>query len=169
MGRLSVARSHPISPTNLPNNRTSIKSTISSPVPSSTSSPSTPRGKPSGSSPLGYRENGPDRLSKPCLSQVSPTGSKGTLRSTTSGKSPLQQRVSFQDDEKANEAENDEEEAVEETSRNASVYLNRSKGLKVQSLRYVKTTVGRSVMEITQTFLIPQNKNASDGCVNGTI
>ncbi|XP_032680844.1 rabphilin-3A [Odontomachus brunneus] len=146
VGRLSVTRGHPISPTNLPSNRTSVKSTVSSPVPSSTSSPSTPRGKPSGSSPLGYRENGPDKLNKSCLSQISPTGSKGTLRSTASGKSPLQQRVSFVDDEKMNEAENDEGEAVEETSRNASIYLNRSKGLKVQSLR-IKTPAAATSTE----------------------
>lgn len=141
-----MARGHPISPTNLPSSRTPTKSTISSPVPSSTSTPSTPRGKPSGSSPLAYRENGSDRLNKPCLSQggqVSPTGSKGTLRSTASGKSSLQQRVSFVDDEKTDEAEDNEEETVEETSKNAPVYLNRSKGLKVQSLRYVTHTTRR--------------------------
>lgn len=153
-----MTRPHPISPTNLPSTRTPTKSTISSPVPSSTSSPSTPRGKPSGSSPLGYRENGPDRLSKSCLSQggqLSPTGSKGTLRSTASGRSPLQQRVSFVDDEKTNEVENDEEGTVEEASRNASIYLNRSKGSKVQSLRYVKTTTSELEMKVMQTDLTP--------------
>lgn len=114
-----------------PNTRTSTKSTS----PSSTSSSSTPRGKLSGG---GYRENGSDRLTKRSQGgQLSPTGSKGTLRS--SGRSPLQQRVSFVDDEKVSEAEDDREEAVEEAGRNASVYLIRSKGPKVQSLRYVRT------------------------------
>ncbi|XP_014478223.1 PREDICTED: rabphilin-3A-like isoform X2 [Dinoponera quadriceps] len=170
-GGLSMARGRPISPTNLPCNRTPIKSTISSPVPSSISSPSTPRGKPSGSSPLGHRENGPDRLSKPCLSQggqLSPTGSKGTLRSTASGRSPLQQRVSFVDDEKDNEAEVDlQEEAVEEASKNVPVHLNRSKGPKVQSLRIRTPTATTSVEQSRETdwhLEVNAERDASKPC-----
>ncbi|XP_025162069.1 rabphilin-3A isoform X3 [Harpegnathos saltator] len=170
-GRLSMTRGHPISPTNLPNNRTPTKSTISSPVPSNTSStPSTPRGKSSGSSPSGYRENGPDRLNKPCLSQggqLSPTGSKGTLRSSVSGRSPLQQRVSFVDDEKTNEAENDEVEAVEESSKNTSIYLSRSRGPKIQSLRVktpLTTTSAEQVREENKHLEINAERNGNKSC-----
>ncbi|XP_024881722.1 uncharacterized protein LOC112460971 isoform X2 [Temnothorax curvispinosus] len=140
--RLAVTRGH--SPTNLSSNRdsTSTKLTISSPA-TSTSSPRSPRGRPNGLSPSGYREDASsDRLDKSCLSiasqcsRLSPTGSISTPRSRASGKSPnepqVEQRVSFEnifvDDEKANEADEDEEEDTEETRKDASTSLDRSKG-----------------------------------------
>lgn len=139
--RLAVARGH--SPTNLSSNRenTPTKMTISSPA-TSTSSQRSARGRPNGLSPSGYREDtSSDRLDKSCLSiasqcsRLSPTGSISTPRSRASGKSPnelqVEQRVSFEnifvDDERANEADDDEED-TEETRKDASTSLDRSKG-----------------------------------------
>ncbi|XP_029158180.1 uncharacterized protein LOC114930547 isoform X3 [Nylanderia fulva] len=144
--RLAVNRGH--SPTNLSSNResTPTKLTISSPA-TSTPSPKSPRGRPNGLSP-GYRDDaGSDRLDKSCLSiasqcsRLSPTGSIGTPRSKTSGKSPssqTEQHVSFEDifvdDEKANEADDDEEENSENAStpKDASTSLDRSKGTQTE-------------------------------------
>ncbi|XP_011873883.1 PREDICTED: rabphilin-1 isoform X3 [Vollenhovia emeryi] len=139
--RLVITRGH--SPTNLSSNResTPTKLTISSPA-TSTSSPRSPRGRPNGLSPSGYREDASsDRLDKSCLSiasqcsRLSPTGSIGTFRSRASGRSPneqVEQRVSFEDilvdDEKANEADDDEEEDTEGARKEASTSLDRSKG-----------------------------------------
>lgn len=159
MRRLAVNRGHSISPTNPSNtNResTPTKLTISSPA-TSTPSPKSPRGRPNGLSPSGYHEDAvSDRLDKSCLSiasqcsRLSPTGSIGTPRTKTSGRSPsgkspsglqTEQRVSFEDifvdDEKANEADDDDEEDSENSStpKNATTTLDRSKATQVQSLR----------------------------------
>ncbi|XP_018395495.1 PREDICTED: rabphilin-1 isoform X3 [Cyphomyrmex costatus] len=145
--RLAVARGH--SPTNLSSNResTPTKLTISSPA-TSTSSSKSPRGRPNGLSPSGYRDDASsDRLDKSCLSiasqcsRISPTGSISTPRSRASGKSSnelqVEQRVSFEDilvdDEKANEADDDEEEDTEENRKDASTSLDRSKGSQTKS------------------------------------
>lgn len=150
--RLAVIRGRSVSPTNLSSNRegTPTKLTVSSPIGTAASSPKSPRGRPNGLSPSGYREdNSSDRLDKSCLSIVSqcshlsPTGSIGTSRSRASGKSPnglqVEPRVSFEnifvDDEKANEADDDEDEDVEQARKDS---LDRSKGSQVQSLRYVR-------------------------------
>ncbi|XP_039313455.1 uncharacterized protein LOC105207601 isoform X1 [Solenopsis invicta] len=144
--RLTVARGH--SPTNLSSNResTPTKLTISSPA-TSTSSPRSLRGRPNGLSSSGYREDASsDKLDKSCLSiasqcsRLSPTGSISP-RSRASGKSPnelqVEQRVSFEDifvdDERANEADDDEEEDVQETRKDASTSIDRSKGSQTKS------------------------------------
>ncbi|XP_011268190.1 rabphilin-3A isoform X2 [Camponotus floridanus] len=148
--RLAVTRGHSISPTNLSSNRegTPTKLTVSSPA-TSTSSPKSPRGRPNGLSPSGYREDaGSDRLDKSCLSiasqcsRLSPTGSISTPRSRTSGRSPsglqTEQHVSFEnifvDDEKANEADDDEEEDSENSSnlKDATTSLDRSKSTQTE-------------------------------------
>ncbi|XP_070161840.1 rabphilin-3A isoform X2 [Polyergus mexicanus] len=156
MRRLAVNRGHSISPTNPSStNResTPTKLTVSSPA-SSTPSPKSPRGRPNGLSPSGYREDaGSDRLDKSCLSivsqcsRLSPTGSIGTPRSRTSGRSPsgrspsglqTEQRVSFEDmfvdDEKANEADDDEEGDSENstTPKDVSITLDRSKSTQTE-------------------------------------
>ncbi|XP_072747762.1 uncharacterized protein [Anoplolepis gracilipes] len=150
--RLAVTRGHSISPTNLSSNRegTPTKLTVSSPA-TSTSSPKSPRGRPNGLSPSGYRDDaGSDRLDKSCLSitsqcsRLSPTGSISTPRSRTSGRSPsglqAEQHVSFEDifvdDEKANEADDDEEEGSENSStlKDASTSLDRSKSTQTEDV-----------------------------------
>ncbi|XP_011268185.1 rabphilin-3A isoform X1 [Camponotus floridanus] len=165
--RLAVTRGHSISPTNLSSNRegTPTKLTVSSPA-TSTSSPKSPRGRPNGLSPSGYREDaGSDRLDKSCLSiasqcsRLSPTGSISTPRSRTSGRSPsglqTEQHVSFEnifvDDEKANEADDDEEEDSENSSnlKDATTSLDRSKSTQVQSLRLKTPTITMSPMTPT--------------------
>ncbi|XP_070161836.1 rabphilin-3A isoform X1 [Polyergus mexicanus] len=175
MRRLAVNRGHSISPTNPSStNResTPTKLTVSSPA-SSTPSPKSPRGRPNGLSPSGYREDaGSDRLDKSCLSivsqcsRLSPTGSIGTPRSRTSGRSPsgrspsglqTEQRVSFEDmfvdDEKANEADDDEEGDSENstTPKDVSITLDRSKSTQVQSLRLKTPTITTSPVTMTPT------------------
>ncbi|KYQ60372.1 Double C2-like domain-containing protein beta [Trachymyrmex zeteki] len=175
--RLAVARGH--SPTNLSSNResTPTKLTISSSAPS-TSSPKSPRGRPNGLSPSGYREDASsDRLDKSCLSiasqcnRLSPTGSISP-RSRASGKSPnelqVEQRVSFEDifvdDEKAHEADDDEEEDTEETRKDTSTSLDRSKGSQVQSLRLKASTIATTPTTPVEQFQtmgkILQERNA---------
>lgn len=153
-----MVRGHSVSPTNLSNTRegTPTKLTVSSPVGTAASSPKSPRGRPNGLSPSGYREvdtTSSERLDKSCLSiasqcsRLSPTGSVGTGRSKASpSKSPNGlQHVSFEnifvDDERANEADDDDEDeyANEHARKNSSGSLERSKGTQVQSLRYVRT------------------------------
>lgn len=165
--RLAVVRAHSVSSTNLPSNRegTPTKSTISSPVPSNTPSPRTPRGRPNGLSPSpGHRDDGSDKLDKSCLSiasqcsRLSPTGSIGTTRSKASGKSAnglqVEQRVSFEEsveDVRPNEADEDEEDDTEEIRRDA--IQDRSKSSQVQSLRYVRTMTSGVEVELTRVAL----------------
>ncbi|XP_029158179.1 rabphilin-3A isoform X2 [Nylanderia fulva] len=180
--RLAVNRGH--SPTNLSSNResTPTKLTISSPA-TSTPSPKSPRGRPNGLSP-GYRDDaGSDRLDKSCLSiasqcsRLSPTGSIGTPRSKTSGKSPssqTEQHVSFEDifvdDEKANEADDDEEENSENAStpKDASTSLDRSKGTQVQSLRLktpvTPTTPVKRFQTMSKKCFLERNAERNKSC-----
>ncbi|XP_011334962.1 uncharacterized protein LOC105277911 isoform X3 [Ooceraea biroi] len=138
--RLAVVRGHSVSPTNLSNREsTPTRLTVSSPG-TAASSPRSPRGRPNGLSPSGY-DTSSDRLDKSCLSitsqcsRLSPTGSISTPRSRASGRSPnglqVEPRVSFEDifvdNEKANEADDDEEENTEEARKDALVSLDRSK------------------------------------------
>ncbi|XP_020282446.1 uncharacterized protein LOC109854092 isoform X2 [Pseudomyrmex gracilis] len=149
--RLAMTRGHSVSPTNLSITRegTPTKLTVSSPVGTAASSPKSPRGRPNGLSPSGYREDmSSERLDKSCLSiasqcsRLSPTGSIATFRSKTSpSKSPndsqVERRVSFEDifvdDEKANEADDDEEEYANEPRKNSSGSLERSKGTQTEN------------------------------------
>ncbi|EZA56948.1 hypothetical protein DMN91_000764 [Ooceraea biroi] len=162
--RLAVVRGHSVSPTNLSNREsTPTRLTVSSPG-TAASSPRSPRGRPNGLSPSGY-DTSSDRLDKSCLSitsqcsRLSPTGSISTPRSRASGRSPnglqVEPRVSFEDifvdNEKANEADDDEEENTEEARKDALVSLDRSKSSQVQSLRVKTSTMATSPVATTPT------------------
>lgn len=160
-----MVRGHSISSTNLPSNRESNpKPRISSPTSTSAPSPRTPRGKPNGLLPAGYRDDSHDRLGRSSLSiasqcsRLSPTGSIGTSLSRINNKSAnaVEQHVSFEnvafDDEEASE-ENDEEENVQK-SRKDTCSVDRSKSSQVQSPRYVRIKMNGVEVELTRIHVL---------------